>query len=414
MVSALFAVEPDDDATLLLTVTGRDRPGVTSELFAALGRHNVDVLDIEQVVIRGRLVLGVLVTSPAENSGLGEDLRQVAASLDLQIELAPGRSERRTAVHRAHVTVIGHPLRPVPVSAVARRIADTGANIDRIVRLAAYPVTSVELEVSGADPATLRADLAAVAVAQGIDLAVQPAGLSRRAKRLIVMDVDSTLVQGEVIEMLAERAGVLGEVAEVTAAAMRGELDFADSLRRRVRLLAGLPVAALAEVGRNVTLTAGARTLVRTLKRLDYRLAIVSGGFTQITDHIVDDLEIDYAAANTVAVADGRLTGELVEPILDRAGKADAMARFAEQAGVPLAQTVAIGDGANDLDMIARAGLGVAFNAKPLVRDAADTAVSVPYLDTVLYLLGISREDVEAADAADGQPTPSPPVPPSA
>jgi phosphoserine phosphatase len=413
MASALFAVEPDEDATLLLTVTGKDRLGVTSELFAALGRHNVDVLDIEQVVIRGRLVLGVLVTSPAENSGLDEDLRQVAASLDLQIELTPGRSERRAAVHRAHVTVIGHPLRPVPVSAVARRIADTGANIDRIVRLAAYPVTSVELEVSGTDPATLRADLAAVAVAQGIDLAVQPAGLSRRAKRLIVMDVDSTLVQGEVIELLAERAGVLGEVAEVTAAAMRGELDFADALRRRVRLLAGLPVAALDEVGRNVTLTAGARTLVRTLKRLDYRLAIVSGGFTQITDHIVDDLGIDYAAANTAAVADGRLTGDLVEPILDRAGKGDAMARFAEQAGVPLAQTVAIGDGANDLDMIARAGLGVAFNAKPLVRDAADTAVSVPYLDTVLYLLGISREDVEAADAADGQPTPSPPVPPS-
>jgi phosphoserine phosphatase len=412
MPAAASAAESADAATLLVTVTGRDRPGVTSELFAVLGRHPVDVLDIEQVVVRGRLVLGVLVTAVPKDAGLADDLRQLAAKLRLEIELTPGGSERRPAVNRALVTVIGHPLRPSPVSAVARRIAETGANIDRIVRLASYPITSVELEVSGTDPASLRADLAAVAVAQGIDLAVQPAGLSRRAKRLIVMDVDSTLVQGEVIEMLAERAGVLDEVTEVTTAAMRGELEFADALRRRVRLLAGLPVSALDDVGRQVTLTAGARTLVRTLKRLDYRLAIVSGGFTQITDHLVRELGIDYAAANTVEVADGRLTGELIEPILDRAGKADAMSRFAAQAGVPLAQTIAVGDGANDLDMIAKAGLGVAFNAKPLVRDAADTAVSVPYLDTVLYLLGISREEVEAADAADGRPTPAPPIPP--
>ena len=412
-MSAAGSVAATSAATLLVTVTGRDRPGVTSELFAILGRHPIDVLDIEQVVVRGRLVLGVLVTAVPEDAGLADDLRQLARKLRLEIELTPGGSERRPAVNRALVTVIGHPLRPAPVSAVARRIAESGANIDRIVRLASYPVTSVELEVSGTDPASLRADLAAVAVAQGLDLAVQPAGLSRRAKRLIVMDVDSTLVQGEVIEMLAERAGVLGEVTEVTTAAMRGELEFADALRQRVRLLAGLPVSALDDVGRQVTLTAGARTLVRTLKRLDYRLAIVSGGFTQVTDHLVQDLGIDYAAANAVEVADGRLTGELIEPILDRAGKADAMARFAAQAGVPLAQTVAVGDGANDLDMIAKAGLGVAFNAKPLVRDAADTAVSVPYLDTVLYLLGISREEVEAADAADGRPTPAPPIPPS-
>jgi phosphoserine phosphatase len=397
-------------ATLLVTVTGRDRPGVTSQLFAVLGRHSVDVLDIEQVVIRGRLVLGVLVTAAMEGSSLTADLQRLANRLRLEIDLTPGGSERRPHVDRALVTVIGHPLRPAPVSAIAGRIAETGANIDRIVRLASYPVTSVELEVSGTDPGSLRAELAAVAVAQGIDLAVQPAGLSRRAKRLIVMDVDSTLVQGEVIEMLAERAGVLGEVADVTAAAMRGELDFADALRQRVRLLAGLPVFVLEEIGRQVALTAGARTLVRTLKRLDYRLAIVSGGFTQITDHLVHELGIDYAAANTVEVSDGRLTGALVEPILDRAGKAAAMTRFAERAGVPLAQTIAIGDGANDVDMIATAGLGVAFNAKPLVRDAADTAVNVPYLDTVLYLLGISREEVEAADAADGRPTPAPPV----
>ncbi|HMG29325.1 MAG TPA: phosphoserine phosphatase SerB [Jiangellaceae bacterium] len=399
-----------DASTLLVTITGRDRPGVTSKLFTALGAHPLDVLDVEQVVVRGRLILGVLVSVLPDDAGLRRDLARVADDLGLDIELTPGGGERRPALNRAHVTLLGHPLRPAPVAAIARRIAAIGANIDRIVRLASYPVTSVELEVSGADPAVLRVDLAAEALAHGIDLAVQPSGLIRRAKRLVVMDVDSTLVQGEGIELLAARAGVLERVAVLTAAAMRGELDFAEALRQRVALLAGLPVTALDEVRAQVTLTAGARTLVRTLKRLDYRFAIVSGGFTQLTDHLVEDLGIDYAAANTLEIADGRLTGGLVGPVIDRAGKAAALARFATQAGIPLSQTVAVGDGANDLDMIAAAGLGVAFNAKPVVRGAADTAVNVPYLDAVLYLLGISREDVEAADAADGSPTPAPPV----
>ena len=397
-------------STLLVTITGRDRPGVTSTLFTALANHPLDVLDVEQVVVRGRLILGVLVTAVSDEAGLRRDLERVADDLGMDIELTPGGGERRPAVDRAHVTLLGHPLRPAPVAAIARRIADAGANIDRIVRLAAYPVTSVEMEVSGVDPAVLRVDLAAEALTQGIDLAVQPSGLIRRAKRLVVMDVDSTLVQGEAIELLAARRGCWTG-SPLTAAAMRGELDFADALRQRVGLLAGLPVDALDEIRGLLTLMPGARTLVRTLKRLDYRFAIVSGGFTQLTDHLVAQLGIDYAAANTLEVADGRLTGALVGPLIDRAGKAAALVRFAAQAGVPLSQTVAVGDGANDLDMIAIAGLGVAFNAKPVVRDAADTAVNVPYLDAVLYLLGISRDDVEAADAADGTPTPAPPVP---
>jgi phosphoserine phosphatase len=239
---------------------------------------------------------------------------------------------------------------------------------------------------------------------------VEPSGLHRKAKRLLVMDVDSTLVQGEVIEMLAARAGVRDEVARVTESAMRGEIDFEESLRARVSALAGLDAEALEQVRREVVLTPGARTLVRTLKRVGYLLAVVSGGFTQVIDPLREELGLDFAAANTLEVVDGRLTGRLVGPVVDRAGKAAALRRFAVDAGVPLSQTVAVGDGANDLDMIAAAGLGIAFNAKPVVREAADTAVSVPYLDAVLYLLGISREDIEAADAAEGLVTPAPAI----
>lgn len=396
--------------TILVTVTGRDRPGVTARLFAAMSEHAVDVVDVEQVVVRGRLILGILVTAPEDETAFQTAVGRVAGSLGMDVEFAPGSGDPIRKPGRTHVTVLGHPLRPAAMSAVAGRIAAKQGNIDRIVRLASYPVTSIELEVSGVAPAVLRVELAAEALSHGFDVAVQPSGLIRRAKRLVVMDVDSTLVQGEVIEMLAERADVLDQVAKVTAEAMRGELDFAGSLRARVRLLAGLPASAVDEVRASVRLTPGARTLVRTLKRLDYRFAIVSGGFTQITDYLAEELSLDYAAANTLEIADGRLTGELVGPVLDRAGKAAALRRFAEAADVPLSQTVAVGDGANDLDMIATAGLGIAFNAKPVVRKAADTAVNVPYLDAVLYLLGISRQDIEAADAADGYTTPAPPL----
>jgi phosphoserine phosphatase len=258
------------------------------------------------------------------------------------------------------------------------------------------------MSVSGADPDALRVELAAEAAAQEVDVAVQRTGLSRRAKRLIVMDVDSTLIQGEVIELLAAHAGCLDEVAKVTEQAMRGELDFAESLRKRVALLEGLPAEVFEHVRKEVVLTPGARTLVRTLKRLDFRFAIVSGGFTQITDGLVEELGIDYSAANVLEVVDGRLTGRVVGEIVDRPGKARALERFAREARLPISQTVAIGDGANDLDMIAAAGLGIAFNAKPVVRQAADTAVNTPYLDSILYLLGISRDEVEAADAEDG------------
>jgi phosphoserine phosphatase len=399
--------------TLLVTLTGRDRPGVTSALFQALASHDVTVLDVEQVTIRGQLVLAVLVATGKDTSRVIRTVEAAAAGLGMQLDVSTGTSEEDTGRRpgRSHVTVIADPLRPAALAALAGRIADCGANIDRILRLARYPVTGIELEVSGADPDTLRVLLAAEAAAQQVDVAVQRSGLQRRAKRLVVMDVDSTLIQGEVIELLAAHAGCAEQVARVTQAAMRGETDFAASLRERVALLQGLDASAVDEVARAVRLAPGARTLVRTLKRLDHRFAIVSGGFTQITDGLVRDLGIDYSAANTLEIVDGRLTGRLVGPLLDRAGKAAALERFAAQAGVPIAQTVAIGDGANDLDMLARAGLGIAFNAKPVVRAAADAAVNVPYLDTVLYLLGISRAEVELADEEAGTLAPAPPVP---
>jgi len=397
--------------TLLITLTGRDRPGVTTAVFRALSAAGVEVVDVEQIVLRGRLVLGVLVTAPRDWRRLRERVVSAGEALGMSVEVVRGEgdtSPRRSG--RSHVTVIGAPLPPAAFAAIAGRIADGGANIDRIQRMARYPVTAIELMVSGADPDALRTALAAEGAAQGVDIAVQPAGLSRHGVRLIVMDVDSTLIQGEVIEMLAAHAGCEGEVAEVTARAMNGELDFEESLRARVALLEGLDASCLDEVYDSIRLNPGARTLVRTLRRLGYRFAIVSGGFSQITDRLADQLKIDYARANQLEIVDGRLTGRIVGEVVDRAGKAAALRQFAQEVGVSPGQVIAIGDGANDLDMLAAAGLGIAYNAKPVVQDAADTAVNVPYLDTIMYLLGISREEVEAADAEAGIVTPAPPV----
>ena len=394
-----------------MTVVGKDRPGVTSALFTALSAYGVEVLDIEQVVLRRRLVLGVLVTLPRDESSLRRSLEKVATDLGMDVDIDRGTGDNRARPEgRSHVTVLGRPLRPSAVSAIAGRIADTGANIDRIVRMARYPVTAIELDVSGADPDLLRSLLSTEAAHQAVDIAVQPAGMLRHGRKLIVMDVDSTLVQGEVIEMLASHAGSAARVAEITERAMGGELEFAESLRERVQTLAGLEASALDAVYDALQLAPGARTLVRTLKRLGYVFAIVSGGFSQVTDRIAADLDIDYVQSNELEVVDGRLTGRILGPVVDRAGKADALRRFATDSGISLRNTVAIGDGANDLDMLAAAGLGVAFNAKPVVREAADTALTVPYLDTICYLLGITREEIEAADAEAGVTTPAPPV----
>lgn len=384
--------------TLLVTVTGHDHPGVTAGLLDVLAAHRAGLVDAEQVAVHGRLLLGLAVDGGGP--GLAAGLRAAATGLGVEVELTDLVDAGRRGGPRSVVTVLGAPLPPGSFAAVARRLAACGANIDRVLRLSSWPAASYQLVVSGCPDGRLRAELAAEAVAQQVDVAVEPVTLWRRARRLVVLDVDSTLVQGEVVEMLAAEAGCPAEVAGITARAMAGELDFEQSLRARVGLLAGLPVGAVDRVRAQVRLTPGARTLVRTLKRLGHVVGIVSGGFTAVTDDLKAELGLHHALANQLEVVDGRLTGRLVGDVVDRAAKAAALRRFAAEQGMVREQTVAVGDGANDLDMIEAAGLGIAFNAKPVVRQAADTALSVPYLDAVLLLLGIPREEVDAVDAA--------------
>jgi phosphoserine phosphatase len=401
-----------ETSNLLVTISGDDRPGVTSTLFDAIADVGAEVLDLEQVVVRGHLTLALLLAAGPGDSRLRDVVVNVGQALGMNVTVESGHGDNPSRPGgRAAVVVLGAPLLASAIAAITARIAAHGANIDRIRRLSRYPVTTVELDISGADIPALRVELALEAAVRGVDIAVAPAGLARRGHRLVVMDVDSTLIQDEVIDLLAKRAGKEAEVAEITAAAMHGDLDFAQSLRARVASLAGLPVSVLAEVRDEVRLTAGARTLVRTLKRLGFTVAVVSGGFIEIVGPLAAQLEIDHAYANRLEVKDGFLTGGLVGEIVDRQGKAEALRRFAAAEHLPMSRTVAIGDGANDLDMLAAAGLGIAFNAKPIVREQADTAVNVPYLDAVLYLLGITREEIEDADEADGTPTPAPNLP---
>ncbi len=394
---------------VLITVSGPDKPGVTSVLFAVLTRHGVEILDVEQVVIRGQLVLGVLVGTDHDPEGLQEAVEQAMATVSMTVTVEVGADPLSPArLGSSHVLVVlGRPVTARAFAEVARRLAALDANIDAIRRVADYPVTGLELRLSVAQDTAesdteLRSALADVSARVGLDIAVEREGLTRRAKRLVVFDVDSTLIQGEVIEMLAARAGCEDEVRAVTEAAMRGELDFTQALERRVALLAGLPESVLDEVADSITLMPGARTTVRTLKRLGFRCGVVSGGFTRIIDRLAGELGLDFSVANELEIADGTITGRVVGDVVDRQGKAAALRDAAARFDVPLAQCVAIGDGANDIDMLAAAGLGVAFNAKPALREVADTALSHPYLDVVLFILGVTRAEVEAADAADG------------
>jgi phosphoserine phosphatase len=390
--------------TGLILLSGVDTPGITQALFETLSPFAITVLDIEQVVARDRVILTVLIAlNPDHREAIDEDLTACAERLGVDIATSFQSQEGSTIAAKTglmHVVSLGNPLQPAAISAIAAEIAEHGGNIERIHRTASYPVTAIEFVVSQVDQDCIRPTLAQVANSHRVDIAVSPGGLMRWAKKLVVMDVDSTLIQQEVIELLGAKAGKESEIKEITDRAMHGELDFESSLRARVQLLAGLPESVLDEVRSEISLTPGARTLISTLHKLGHSVAVVSGGFTTVIEPILIELGISHYRANTLEIIDGKLTGKVLGSVIDRAAKATALKDFADIEGVMLEQTIAIGDGANDLDMIAAAGLGIAFNAKPAVKAAADSSLTAPYLDSVLYLLGITREEVEEAGEA--------------
>lgn len=387
---------------LVLTISGTDQPGITAGLTETLSDLQVVVRQLEQIVLQGHLVLGLALTSTNSENVL--ELAKTRAiefgqkrNLTVDFRLVAEEDFDHT-VDRIVITVLGNPLMPGSVSAIATEIARLGGNIDRIRQVAHFPVTAVEFEGAGVDKKVLKENLAKVARANSIDIAVQDAGLDRRGIHLVVMDVDSTLIQDEVIDLLAAKAGVAQQVSEITHRAMNGELDFEESLRLRVGKLSGLTSIQVHEVLDEIKLTPGATTLCSTLNRLGFHIALVSGGFSQVVGPLAARMGVEHYRANELEIINGVVTGQLVGPIIDRAGKAKALREFAKLHDIPMNRTVAIGDGANDLDMLHEAALGIAFNAKPHVRDAADTSVNSPYLDSVLFVLGITRDQIERAN----------------
>lgn len=395
----MAATIDNEQFTGLILLSGVDRPGITEALFATLAPFSISILDIEQVIISNRLILTVLVAlNPAHEKAIESDLMDCAAALDVDIATLFATTTNSSIAAKKgllHVVLLSTKLVPQAIAQIAGAISATGANIERITRTASTPVTAIELVISGAVQEVVAAALAPVAALHTVDISVQTGGHLRFAKKLVQLDVDSTLIKQEVIELLAAKAGVGAEVIAITESAMRGELDFESSLRARVALLKALPESALKEVQNEIILTPGARTLIRTLQRLGHSISIVSGGFVDVIAPLISELGITHFRANQLEIVDGFLTGGLVGPIIDRAAKAQALRDFAAIESISMDQTVAIGDGANDLDMIAAAGLGIAFNAKPAVKAAADSSLSGPYLDSALYLLGIPREAVD-------------------
>ncbi|WP_409338197.1 phosphoserine phosphatase SerB [Corynebacterium sp. LK2521] len=382
---------------VVITTSGPDKPGVSAAFFRVLAAVGVELVDVEQAIFSGRITLaayGRLDPALVEKAEAG--LRNTLSIYQhtVTVEVGTDRSPRPRSSHV--VVIMGATVTAEQMAALAQELANFDANIDRIRGLSRQPLTGLELSVTVAgDAAGLRARLAELAGRLGVDLAIEEAGLHRRAKRLVCFDCDSTLITGEVIEMLAARAGREAEVAAVTERAMRGELDFAESLRERVKALGGLDESVLAEVAADIELTPGARTTVATLKRLGFKVAVVSGGFLEVLQPLARELNLDYVRANTLAISDGKLTGEVTGKIVDRAAKAEYLREFAADCGVPMSQTVAVGDGANDIDMLSAAGLGIAFNAKPALKEVADAQVNHPYLDEVLQLLGIPSAEIE-------------------
>lgn len=392
---------------ILVTVTGRDRPGVTATLTGILADKGASLHDIEQVVVQGQLTLCLVIGLPRSRDVLKE-LLFAAKELGMDLDFMPVGPDAAGAGgdgegdgQRYVITAIGPALGPAQIHAIASTLSREGANIEKVSRLSEGALGSVEilamLPPSG-DRLKLKRSLLAAATSSSFDVALQREGLYRRSKRLVVMDMDSTLIRIEVIDELARAAGVGDEVARITVQAMHGEMDYDESLRQRVALLKGLDVKVLDLIAAELPLNDGAETLVRVLKRLGYRIAVISGGFSRAADALKRRLGLDYAFSNNLEIEAGKLTGRVVGPIVNAHRKAELLDLIAQLEGVLLDQVIAVGDGANDMLMLEKAGLGIAFRAKPKLREAADTALSSAGLDAILYLLGISAREIKEID----------------
>ncbi|RKH32246.1 phosphoserine phosphatase SerB [Corallococcus praedator] len=397
-----MTARPSD--TVLLTVTGRDGPDTTSRLTGLLADAGAELLDVEQVVVQGLLTLALLVR-PSASAPEGQDpwqalllaARELGVTVDVRA-VAPVATPGGPEPLRYVVTGVGKTLGAREVHALTARLAEQGARVERITRLSETPLGSVELHVTlppDADPSSLKRALLALSMeSPTFDVALQRESLYRRGKRMVVMDMDSTLIRIEVIDELARAHGVHAKVAAITERAMHGEMDYDESLRQRVALLAGLDVQVLRELAANLPLTEGAETLIRVLKRLGYRTAVISGGFSVAAEALQARLGIDFAYSNMLEAQDGKLTGRTVGTIVNARRKAELLETLAKQEGILLEQVIAVGDGANDLLMLEKAGLGIAFRAKPKLREAADTSISAGGLDTILYLLGLTAREL--------------------
>ncbi|WP_239015089.1 phosphoserine phosphatase SerB [Archangium violaceum] len=392
---------PNPQDSILVTVTGRDQPGITARLTGILAEMGAALLDIEQVVVQGQLTLCLLVRLPETRGVLKELLfaaRELGVSLDFQPVASPKLPAAR-APSRHVVTVVGRSLGARELHAVAERLARHAANIERINRLSEAELGSIEVHIAlppERDAEELKRSLLELAMSSNaFDVALQLESIYRRSKRLVVMDMDSTLIRIEVIDELARAYGVGDKVSRITERAMHGEMDYDESLRQRVALLEGLDAKVLHGIAANLPLTEGAETLIRVLKRLGYRTAILSGGFSVAAEALKNRLGIDYAHSNVLEEVDGKLTGRTLGPIVNARRKAELLESIAQAEGILLDQVIAVGDGANDLLMLERAGLGIAFRAKPKLRQAADTSISAGGLDTILYLLGLTRREVQ-------------------